>query len=243
MSPVSAVSVSGHFPHPCKPSPVGGGVERFPGGAHQCAYANPCGPPTLQIMKSDEDVRMISAEAPVLFAKACEFFILEMTLRAWNAAEEHKRRTLQRSDIATAISRTEVWDFLLDTVPLEEAAPGAAPGTGGASGAGGSGEGSLPPPPAPSGGLGGAPLYGQQSGGQQAQQPPPYFPPLGQLPPGPGMIPPGMGMPPGMVYPGMPPPGMFMPPGGPGNPPFGAPMGGQAMQGMPGGPPREHKND
>ena len=26
-------------------------------------------------MKSDEDVRMISAEAPVLFARACEFFI------------------------------------------------------------------------------------------------------------------------------------------------------------------------
>ena len=25
--------------------------------------------PTLQIMKSDEDVRMISAEAPVLFAR------------------------------------------------------------------------------------------------------------------------------------------------------------------------------
>lgn len=26
---------------------------------------------SLQIMKSDEDVRMISAEAPVLFAKVC----------------------------------------------------------------------------------------------------------------------------------------------------------------------------
>ena len=34
-----------------------------------------------RIMKSDEDVRMISAEAPVLFAKACEIFILELTLR------------------------------------------------------------------------------------------------------------------------------------------------------------------
>jgi hypothetical protein len=29
-------------------------------------------------MKSDEDVRMISAEAPIVFAKACELFILEM---------------------------------------------------------------------------------------------------------------------------------------------------------------------
>lgn len=34
-----------------------------------------------RIMKSDEDVRMISAEAPVLFAKACELFILDLTMR------------------------------------------------------------------------------------------------------------------------------------------------------------------
>ena len=36
-----------------------------------------------KIMKSDEDVRMISAEAPVLFAKACELFILDLSMRAW----------------------------------------------------------------------------------------------------------------------------------------------------------------
>mmetsp|Transcript_17716 Transcript_17716/g.37102 ORF Transcript_17716/g.37102 Transcript_17716/m.37102 type:complete len:111 (-) Transcript_17716:12-344(-) len=40
-----------------------------------------------RIMKSDEDVRMISAEAPVLFAKACEMFILELTLRSWCYSE------------------------------------------------------------------------------------------------------------------------------------------------------------
>lgn len=34
-----------------------------------------------RIMKSDEDVHMISAEVLVLFAKACEMFILEMTIR------------------------------------------------------------------------------------------------------------------------------------------------------------------
>lgn len=73
-----------------------------------------------KIMKSDEDVRMISAEAPVLFAKACEFFILEMTLRAWHIAEENNRRTLTRQDISDAVNRTEVWDFLADTVPAEQ---------------------------------------------------------------------------------------------------------------------------
>ncbi len=40
-----------------------------------------------KIMKSDEDVRMISAETPVLFAKACEMFIIELTLRSWQYTE------------------------------------------------------------------------------------------------------------------------------------------------------------
>lgn len=76
-----------------------------------------------KIMKSDEDVRMISAEAPVLFAKACEMFILELTLRSWIHAEENKRRTLQRNDIAAAITKTDIFDFLVDIVPREEARP------------------------------------------------------------------------------------------------------------------------
>ncbi|KAF8683537.1 hypothetical protein HU200_044451 [Digitaria exilis] len=74
-----------------------------------------------KIMKADEDVRMISAEAPVLFAKACELFILELTIRSWLHAEENKRRTLQRNDVAAAIARTDVFDFLVDIVPREEA--------------------------------------------------------------------------------------------------------------------------
>lgn len=48
-----------------------------------------------KIMKLDEDVKMISAEAPLLFAKATEIFIHELTLRAWIHTEDNKRRTLQ----------------------------------------------------------------------------------------------------------------------------------------------------
>ncbi|KAJ7241964.1 hypothetical protein O6H91_11G049500 [Diphasiastrum complanatum] len=73
-----------------------------------------------KIMKADEDVKMISAEAPVLFAKACELFILELTLRSWIHTEENKRRTLQRNDIAGAISRADIFDFLVDIVPRDE---------------------------------------------------------------------------------------------------------------------------
>ena len=48
-----------------------------------------------KIMKLDEEVKMISAEAPVIFAKAAEIFIHELTLRAWAHTEDNKRRTLQ----------------------------------------------------------------------------------------------------------------------------------------------------
>ena len=56
----------------------------------------------------------------MLFAKACELFILELTLRAWAHTEDNKRRTLQRNDVANAISTTSVFDFLVEIVPLEE---------------------------------------------------------------------------------------------------------------------------
>ncbi|ORZ11013.1 histone-fold-containing protein [Lobosporangium transversale] len=69
-----------------------------------------------KVMKSDPEVKMISAEAPILFSKACEIFICEITRRAWMHAEENKRRTLQRSDVASAVSRSDQFDFLIDIV-------------------------------------------------------------------------------------------------------------------------------
>ncbi|KAJ8563300.1 hypothetical protein K7X08_031752 [Anisodus acutangulus] len=87
-----------------------------------------------KIMKADEDVRMISAEAPILFAKACELFILELTIRSWLHAEENKRRTLQKNDIAAAITRTDIFDFLVDIVPRDEIKDEGVVGLGPASG-------------------------------------------------------------------------------------------------------------
>jgi len=63
---------------------------------------------------------MISAEAPILFAKGCDIFITELTMRAWIHAEDNKRRTLQRSDIAAALAKSDMFDFLIDIVPREE---------------------------------------------------------------------------------------------------------------------------
>ncbi|KAM0896488.1 hypothetical protein ACQ4PT_023142 [Festuca glaucescens] len=85
-----------------------------------------------RIMKADEDVRMIAGEAPAVFAKACEMFILELTLRAWFHAQEKKRRTLQMNDIAAAVARTDIFDFLLDIMPedaLKENGVGLQPAT------------------------------------------------------------------------------------------------------------------
>ncbi|PSK41000.1 hypothetical protein C7M61_000667 [Candidozyma pseudohaemuli] len=76
-----------------------------------------------KVMKTDEEVRMISAEAPILFAKGCDVFITELTMRAWIHAEENKRRTLQKSDIAAALTKSDMFDFLIDVVPREEEKP------------------------------------------------------------------------------------------------------------------------
>lgn len=129
-----------------------------------------------KIMKADEDVRMISAEAPVIFAKACEMFILELTLRSWIHTEENKRRTLQKNDIAAAISRTDVFDFLVDIIPRDELKEEGLGITKAAIPLVGSAPDALPyyyvPPQAPVGApIDQAALYG----GQQQQQAPPAF--------------------------------------------------------------------
>ena len=64
----------------------------------------------------DEEVKMISVETPLLISKACELFIIELAYRGWAHTIESNRRTLQRNDIAQAISNNDFYDFLLDIV-------------------------------------------------------------------------------------------------------------------------------
>lgn len=117
-----------------------------------------------KVMKADPDVKMISAEAPILFAKGCDIFITELTMRAWIHAEENKRRTLQRSDIASALAKSDMFDFLIDIVPREEAASHAKRATGAT-------QPSVPPP-------GGSQLPPQsipQNPGGHGHMPPPDY--------------------------------------------------------------------
>jgi len=74
-----------------------------------------------KVMKSDPEVKMIAADAPILFCKACEMFISEITARAFIIADSNKRRTLSRSDIAKALSKSDQFDFLIDIVPRDDA--------------------------------------------------------------------------------------------------------------------------
>lgn len=106
-------------------------------------------------MKADPEVKMISAEAPILFAKGCDIFITELTMRAWIHAEENKRRTLQRSDIASALAKSDMFDFLIDIVPREEATAHAKRTT-------------TQPSAAPVPGPGQAPMPGQHAGMAQS---------------------------------------------------------------------------
>lgn len=70
-----------------------------------------------KIMRIEEDVKMISGEAPIIFSKACELFVLELTLRSWCLTEQDNRRTLQRNDVSSAIAQSEMYDFLIDVIP------------------------------------------------------------------------------------------------------------------------------
>ncbi|XP_027333700.1 nuclear transcription factor Y subunit C-1-like [Abrus precatorius] len=66
--------------------------------------------------KSGEDVKMISGEAPIVFSKACEHFIEELTRRSWIMAIQGKRRTLHKEDVTSAVIATDIFDFLITLV-------------------------------------------------------------------------------------------------------------------------------
>ncbi|XP_031499175.2 uncharacterized protein LOC116263578 [Nymphaea colorata] len=70
-------------------------------------------------MKADPEVKMISAETPYLFSRACEMLVLDLTLRSWLHTEDCNRRTLQKGDIVTAVDHSADMDFLLDVLPKE----------------------------------------------------------------------------------------------------------------------------
>ncbi|TFL06344.1 histone-fold-containing protein [Pterulicium gracile] len=82
-----------------------------------------------KVMKSDPEVKMIAADAPIIFCKACEIFISEVTARAFIVADANKRRTLNKADIAKALSKSDQFDFLIDFMPRADEAATNSPAT------------------------------------------------------------------------------------------------------------------
>ncbi|KAK4056517.1 CCAAT- binding transcription factor component [Microbotryomycetes sp. JL221] len=70
-----------------------------------------------KVMKSDPQVKMISSEVMILFEKACQIFIQETTARSHLISLESGRRTLTRQDVSNALSKSDVFDFLIDLLP------------------------------------------------------------------------------------------------------------------------------
>lgn len=63
--------------------------------------------------------QLVSAESPILLAKASEIFITELSIRSWYNVEESKRRLVRAKDISAALSKSEQFDFLIDILPKE----------------------------------------------------------------------------------------------------------------------------
>ncbi|KAA8520806.1 hypothetical protein F0562_011479 [Nyssa sinensis] len=71
--------------------------------------------------KSNDDVKMISGEAPIVLSKACELFIEELTKKSWMMTMQGKRRTLHKEDVASAVIGTDIFDFLVNLVENKQA--------------------------------------------------------------------------------------------------------------------------
>ncbi len=74
-----------------------------------------------KIMKTDEDVRMISIEAPILFSKACELFVMDLAFKAYFYCKRRgEKQVIDRIDLALAATESEAHDFLIDLITDEE---------------------------------------------------------------------------------------------------------------------------
>ncbi|EGF99903.1 uncharacterized protein MELLADRAFT_31002, partial [Melampsora larici-populina 98AG31] len=73
-----------------------------------------------KLMKTDPEINMIATEVVVMMDKACEIFVNEITVRAFLVASASNRRTLNTDDIAIAVSKSDMFDFLIDIVPPPE---------------------------------------------------------------------------------------------------------------------------
>ncbi|KAF3341103.1 hypothetical protein FCM35_KLT09947 [Carex littledalei] len=66
-----------------------------------------------RMMKANRDIKLVSSEAPVVLAKACEMFIHDLILRAWLDAVENHVCTIETINIYDAVCRIDPYKFLI----------------------------------------------------------------------------------------------------------------------------------
>ena len=69
-----------------------------------------------KVMKTDVDVNMISNDSPIVLAKACELFIIDLSLRA-QFFSQNKDKELKKQDVIMAIANIPHFEFLKHLIP------------------------------------------------------------------------------------------------------------------------------
>ena len=64
--------------------------------------------------------QMVSNDAPLIVAKACELFIIDLTYRSQFFCKQDGRKILSKEDICKTISNLDTFDFLIDIVGKEK---------------------------------------------------------------------------------------------------------------------------
>eukprot|EP01094_Clydonella_sp_ATCC50884_P008769 TRINITY_DN18319_c0_g1_i1.p1 TRINITY_DN18319_c0_g1~~TRINITY_DN18319_c0_g1_i1.p1 ORF type:complete len:185 (+),score=84.51 TRINITY_DN18319_c0_g1_i1:67-555(+) len=70
-----------------------------------------------RIMKVDQDVKLISADANVLVAKSTELLIQYLVERAQAETTRKKRKIMKYDDVARAVAKNDNLFFLADSIP------------------------------------------------------------------------------------------------------------------------------
>jgi nuclear transcription factor Y gamma len=70
-----------------------------------------------RLMRVEEDARHVALEVPFLFAKVTEYFVQDLTAKAWEITKESGRSIVRYEDIFKAVRSADIYDFLLQIVP------------------------------------------------------------------------------------------------------------------------------
>ena len=68
------------------------------------------------IIRNNRESVQISKEVPVIFSKALELFIVELTHKSWENVIQEDRNTLFRRDLIDCIQKEDMFDFVRDKV-------------------------------------------------------------------------------------------------------------------------------